>query len=130
MQSTRPETSPVKAGRRVLGEKNTNASLTPSAAAKRQHKPITTDAIPFNPLKKTAATTTTRTDRDVSHAGQKRTIDQVCGSTSETEDVEPRKAIVVTSARSESTDQDFQMFDDNNNNTRPISPSREVRCRD
>ncbi|CRG85913.1 hypothetical protein PISL3812_02916 [Talaromyces islandicus] len=118
MQSTRPETSPVKAGRRVLGEKNINASLTPSAKrhADKHNKP-SIDTIPFNPLKGP------RKDReDVSHhAGQKRTIDQVTDS--ETEDAEPRKAVVTAQP---GADQDFQIFDDNNDNTRPNSPSREI----
>jgi hypothetical protein len=116
MQSIRPETSPIKAGRRVLGEKNINASLTPSAKrhADKQHK-FSIDAIPFNPLKES------RKEREdvSSHAGQKRTIDQVTDS--ETEDVVPRKAVVTAQP---GTDQDFQIFDDNN--TRPNSTSKEV----
>lgn len=115
MQSTRPETSPIKAGRRVLGEKNTNASLTPYTKRHADKpKPSSTDAIPFKPLKESSR-------EEVSHrAGQKRTIDQVTDS--EAEDVEPRKAVVTSG-----TEQDFQIFDDNNNNTRPSSSSREVR---
>lgn len=121
MQSTLPETSPIKAGRRVLGEKNANASLTPSAKRYVHKQKLTTsDAIPFNPLKET------RKDRGVSteppHAGQKRTIDQVTDS--EAEDVEPRKALVTS--HQPGTDQEFQIFDEDNKNTRSISQPREV----
>jgi hypothetical protein len=117
MQSLFPETSPHKAGRRVLGEKTANASLTPAtkriADANSQKFPTT--AIPFN----TSNNEPQKKPRDISpepcHAGQKRTIDQVVEGISEAES-EPRKVFMSSQPEGE---QQFKIFDDGTSTTVP-----------
>lgn len=93
MDAVQVHASPVKDGRRVLGEKSVNASLTPSR--KRffdLQKPCSTEASP-KPLHEVHdSRTVTSSFSSQSHAGQKRTIDEVEGSTRESE---PRKALMT-----------------------------------
>jgi hypothetical protein len=73
MQSTSMHFSPVKDGRRILGEKDTNACLSPA----HQSKQSLSDAI--TPVKRTLFTNTSPKKLLPSpvFAGQKRTRDQV-----------------------------------------------------
>jgi hypothetical protein len=96
------ETSPLKDGRRVLGEKTANASLTPAKnRVDDLHKPSNTTVpvkVSQEPLH------LRRISPSPSHAGQKRTIDQVEENTSASE---PRK--VFMTAQPESGEK-FQVF--------------------
>ncbi|KAL1973971.1 hypothetical protein VTN31DRAFT_5531 [Thermomyces dupontii] len=96
MDAVQVHASPVKDGRRVLGEKSANASLTPSR--KRffdLQKPCSTEASP-KPLHEFHELRTVRSSfSSQSHAGQKRTIDEVEGNTRESE---PRKALMTAAS--------------------------------
>ncbi|EED19945.1 conserved hypothetical protein [Talaromyces stipitatus ATCC 10500] len=113
MQAVIPEPSPQKAGRRVLGEKTANASLTPATkrVADASSQKFQTTAIPFNVLSNKISPSKTRdVSSDVRHAGQKRSIDQVVEDIKEAES-EPRK-VLMTSQTEE--DRDFEIFNDAN----------------
>lgn len=125
MQSMLPETSPHKAGRRVLGEKTANASLTPATkriadATSRKSSATAIPAIPFNAPTKTSQTNARDISPEAHHAGQKRTIDQVVEDIKEAES-EPRKALISSQSESE---QEFEIFDDRASTE---APKREVR---
>ncbi|KAH8692701.1 hypothetical protein BGW36DRAFT_362251 [Talaromyces proteolyticus] len=115
MQSSHSETSSLKAGRRVLGEKTTNASLTPSTRRKLELQKSTIDAIPFTKFSELREDCTTSSEPH--HAGQKRTIDNVI---EDVENDQPRKVPMMT-YQSE-TGKDFQIFDES---ARSVSPQRE-----
>lgn len=111
MQAAISETSPQKAGRRVLGEKTANASLTPAtkriADANSQKFPTT--AIPFNAsINKLSPTKTRDISSDARHAGQKRSIDQVVENIKEAES-EPRKVLMTSQTEVED---EFEIFSD------------------
>jgi hypothetical protein len=113
MQAAISETSPQKAGRRVLGEKTANASLTPAtkriADANSQKFPTT--AIPFNAsINKLSPSKTRDISSDACHAGQKRSIDQVVEDIKEVES-EPRKGLMTSQTEGE---REFEIFDDGN----------------
>lgn len=111
-------TSPVKDGRRVLGDKTPNASWSP---AKKQtvdlEKPKST-VIPLKPLRESPKPRTL--SPPPCHAGQKRTIDQVDENA---DNSDPRKALITSSPQREGK---FQIFEDT---TRQAAPSQtQVRC--
>lgn len=95
------EMSPLKDGRRVLGEKTANASLTPAknrVGVDDLHKPSNTTVpvkVSQEPLH------LRRISPPPSHAGQKRTIDQIEENTSASE---PRKVFKPESGEK------FQVF--------------------
>ncbi|OKL60302.1 hypothetical protein UA08_04075 [Talaromyces atroroseus] len=110
MQSILPEPSPHKAGRRVLGEKTTNASLTTAAKriADAPSQKTSTAAIPFNVSSNAPQGNSRAISPETRHAGQKRTIDQVVEDISEVES-EPRKVFMTSQPEGE---QGFKIFDD------------------
>jgi hypothetical protein len=113
MQAAISETSPQKAGRRVLGEKTANASLTPATKriADGYSQKFPTNAIPFNAsVNKLSPTTTRDISSDARHAGQKRSIDQVVENIKEAES-EPRKVLMTSQTEGEG---DFEIFNDHN----------------
>lgn len=75
--------SPVKDGRRVLGEKTTNASMSPTRRQRNVDSAVTAD-IPLKPLHESPSPRKIILPR--CHAGQKRTIDEV----EDTNNPEPR----------------------------------------
>ncbi|PCH06783.1 Hypothetical protein PENO1_015470 [Penicillium occitanis (nom. inval.)] len=113
MQAVISETSPQKAGRRVLGEKTANASLTPATKriADANSQKFQTTAIPFNDtINKPSPTKTRDILSDARHAGQKRSIDQVVENIKEAES-EPRKVLMTSQTEGEG---EFEIFSDDN----------------
>ncbi|GAM39267.1 hypothetical protein TCE0_034r10672 [Talaromyces pinophilus] len=113
MQAAISETSPQKAGRRVLGEKTANASLTPATKriADANSQKFQTTAIPFNDtINKPSPTKTRDILSDARHAGQKRSIDQVVENIKEAES-EPRKVLMTSQTEGEG---EFEIFSDDN----------------
>ncbi|KAF3404544.1 hypothetical protein DPV78_002382 [Talaromyces pinophilus] len=113
MQAAISETSSQKAGRRVLGEKTANASLTPATKriADANSQKFQTTAIPFNDtINKPSPTKTRDILSDARHAGQKRSIDQVVENIKEAES-EPRKVLMTSQTEGEG---EFEIFSDDN----------------
>ncbi|KAL1964101.1 hypothetical protein VTN77DRAFT_7519 [Rasamsonia byssochlamydoides] len=112
MQTVSVQTSPVKDGRRVLGDKTPNASWTPAKKRIVELEKSKSTVISLKPLQESPKT------RDLSpppcHAGQKRTIDQVENA----DDPEPRKTLITSLPQRQGR---FEIFEDS---AQPVAASQ------
>ncbi|KAJ5644744.1 hypothetical protein N7507_010755 [Penicillium longicatenatum] len=118
MQSTAPQLSPVKDGRRVLGEKDTNACLSP--AQNKQSFPVT-----GTPVKRALfSTSPKKLLPSPMFAGQKRTRDQM-DETEESGPVLTRGSSIESSPVKNSSPKQNQELD--TQETRVVTPPRSER---
>lgn len=113
MQAAIPGNTPQKAGRRVLGEKTANASLTPATKriADANAQKFQAATIPYiASVKKSSPTKTRDISSGACHAGQKRSIDQVVENIKEAES-EPRKVLMTSQTEVEG---EFEILSDDN----------------